>query len=314
VTPHDSTIDVPEYLAFGDLAVDSVARIEHFPQADEKLWVEPAGDFPGGMMGNAAAAVAALGRSAGVVALVGSDEHGRIVMEGLRERGIDTRFVTEVDAPTFWTLSLTVASGERSLIQFPTSAFGVDWDRLDRGIRGRTRWVHTIAEGGDFVPPLLRQARAAGATTSLDIEFPFVLDLDLASVCPHVEVAFLNAAAAEALGGPEEASKRVQVAGAGTVLVTLGESGALLRRRDGETVPLGVHRVESIDTNGAGDAFAGGYAAGALRGFNETEAAELAAFMAGISTTALGGFGPSLSLDELRALAEAAGRAWWERL
>jgi ribokinase len=314
VSTQDVGPDVPEYLAFGDLAVDSVARIDHFPRADEKLWVEPAGDFPGGMMGNAAAAAAALGRSTGVVALVGSDDRGRIVMEGLRTRGIDTRFVVEVDARTFWTLSLTVVSGDRTLIQFPTPAFGVDLERFDLTVLGRTRWVHTIAEGGGFVPPLLREARLAGVTTSLDLEYPSILGADLDAVCPDVDVAFLNRAAAATLGGPEAASERLQQAGAGSVLVTLGESGALLRRRDGGLLSVPVHRVESIDTNGAGDAFAGAYAAGILGGFTETEAAELAVFMAGVSTTALGGFGPRLSLAELRARAQAADRQWWERL
>ena len=58
--------------------------IDHLPQADEKLWVEPVGDFSGGMMGNAAVTVASLGISAGVVALIGNDARGEIVLDGVR--------------------------------------------------------------------------------------------------------------------------------------------------------------------------------------------------------------------------------------
>lgn len=305
---------VPDYLAFGDLGVDSVAWADHLPGPDEKLWVEPAGDFPGGMMGNAAVTVATLGVSAGVVALIGSDERGRMVLEALRRRGVRTDLVKEVDAPTFWTLALTVATGDRSLIQFPTPAFGVDWDGFDLALLKHTRWVHTIAEAGKPAHGILRSAKDAGAWTSLDIELPFALHEDLTEAMPFVDVALLNGAAAAALGGMEEAAAFVQRHGAGIALVTLGAEGAFLRERSGRSQILPAIRVDALDTNGAGDAFAGAFAAGMLKGFDELEAAELAVFMAGRSTTVLGGHGVDLDPAELRRLAKSAGFAWWERL
>lgn len=309
-----TAVGVPEYLAFGDLGVDSVALVDHLPEADEKLWVEPAGDFPGGMMGNAAVAVASLGVSAGVVARIGSDARGALVLEALQRRGVVTDFVREVDAPTFWTLSLTVPSGDRTLIQFPTEAFGANWDGFDLELLGRTRWVHTIAEEGEPANALLRSAHEAGALTSFDIEFPFILREDLPEVLPWVDVALLNSAAAEALGGAEEAARNIQGHGAGSVLVTLGEKGAFVLERSGRSHLLGPCEVKAVDTNGAGDAFAGAYAAGILKGFNERDAAELAVFVAGESTTVLGGHGVDLSIEELRELARAKGFGWWERL
>ena len=306
--------DLPMYLAFGDLGVDSVAMIDHLPKADEKLWVEPVGDFSGGMMGNAAVAVASLGISSGVVSVIGNDERGDVVLRGLHERGVDTRFVSRIDAPTFWALSLTVASGDRTLIQFPTTAFGGDWEGFDRSLLSGTRWVHAIAEEGEPVGPLLRDAKGAGATTSLDIEYPYSLRPELSNVLPHVDVAFMNAAAAEALGGPEEAARSVHERGVTTVLVTLGEKGAFLRDANGDCRSLMPGTVDAVDTNGAGDQFAGAYAAGILKGFTTGEAAELATFVAGHSTTAPGGHGPNTSLPELRALAGAAGFEWAERL
>jgi ribokinase len=293
---------VPAFMAFGDLGVDAVARIEHLPQADEKLWVQPGGgDFPGGMMGNAAVTAASLGIPAGVVAKIGSDDRGRMVVDALRARGVETRFVREVEGTTFWTLALTVPTGDRTLIQFPTSAFGCDW-AFDRSILPRTRWVHTVAEEGDPVGPFLREAHGAGPITSLDIEYPFVLRADLAASLPFVDVAFINAAAAQ-----------LREQGAGTVLVTLGEAGAFLSA-DGAERHVAAHRVEPVDTNGAGDAFAGAYAAGILKGFAPSEAVELAVLVAGISTTAYGGFGRDCSTEDYRELAKRAGHDWWERL
>lgn len=305
---------VPEFLAFGDLGVDSVARIDHLPRPDEKLWVEPLGDRPGGMMGNAAATVAALGCSAGVAGLLGTDGRGTFVLEALRDRGVETRFVRRIEATTFWTLSLTTPSGDRTLIQFPTPAFGAAWDGFDVKLLGDVRWVHTTAEQGETVAEILGAAKQAGATTSLDIEHPFVLREDLMELVRDVDVAFLNAAAAEALGGPEEAARSVQRGGVTTSLVTLGKGGALLLEQSGEACLLPAIDVEAVDTNGAGDAFAAGYAVGAMRGLRERDAAALAVFVAGLSTTVTGGFGPDHDRLELRARAKQLGYEWWDVL
>jgi len=176
------------------------------------------------------------------------------------------------------------------------------------------RWVHTIAEEGDPVGPFLAQARAAGATTSLDIEYPFVTDDAFPDLLGDLDVAFLNAAAAESLGGSTTAAAFLHAHGVPTVLVTLGSQGAMLSLSDGQPAVIPIWPVDAIDTNGAGDAFAGAFAAGILKGLSAHEAAELAVFYAGISTTALGGHGPDRSLEELRSIAKARGADWWDRL
>lgn len=305
--------DPPQYMTFGDLGVDSVARVDQLPRADDKLWVEPAGDFPGGMMGNCVATAATLGIASAVVALVGDDARGSLIVDALRARGVDTRFVRVVDAPTFWTLSLTVPGGDRTLLQFPTTAFGADWE-FDRAQLAGVSWVHTVAEQGDPVGGLLRDAKAAGATTSLDIEYPYVLRPDLPELLPEVDVAFCNSTAAAELGGPEAAVHRLKELGAGLAFVTMGERGAMLCDCDGGLEMFPVRAVEAIDTNGAGDAFAASFAAGRLKGFTTRESVELAIFMAAESTTVLGGFGTSEPRSALSETARVAGYEWWNRL
>src|SRR4029079_18853518 len=122
-----------------------------------------------------------------------------------------------------------------------------------------------------------------------------------------LDVAFLNAAAAESLGGSTTADAFLHAHGVPTVLVTLGSQGAMLSLSDGQPAVIPIWPVDAIDTNGAGDAFAGAFAAGILKGLSAHEAAELAVFYAGISTTALGGHGPDRSLEELRSIAKARG-------
>ena len=305
---------VPDFLAFGDLGVDSIVRVDHLPHADEKLWVDPVGDFPGGMMGNAAVAAAAVGASAGVVALIGDDDRGRLILDGLRERGVETAFVRRIVAPTFWTLSLTTPIGDRSLIQFWTDAFGGDFDGFDRASLSDVRWVHTTAEQGDPVLGLLRDAAVAGAKTSLDVESPFVEREDLPELLAHSDVVFVNEGAASWLGGPADAAAFVHRCSDADAVITLGERGAELHRPSGLVHVLPAIEVDAVDTNGAGDALAGAFAAGVLRGLRPEEAGELAVLVAGLSPSALGGFGPPLDIGKIAGAAKQRGFAWAERL
>jgi sugar/nucleoside kinase (ribokinase family) len=302
------------FLAVGDLCVDSVALVDHLPVLDEKIWLEPGGDHAGGMMGNAAATVATLGVPSAVAALIGSDDHGQLVLDELHRRGVATDLVRQIDAPTFWTLSVTVPSGDRTLLQFRTPAFGADWDAVDDGVLGQIAWLHTVAEFGLPAFETVRRAHLAGVATSLDVEHPFVLDESLPEVLPFVDVAFVNGGATDAMGGVDEALETLRRHGARTVVATMGDRGAVLCSEGGERHHLAAHDVEAIDTNGAGDAFAGGFAAGRLKGFDELTSAQLGSFIAGQSTTVFGGFGIDRPLAEIRDLAKACGQPWWDRL
>lgn len=311
IDARDATGDTtPDYLAFGDLGIDSVARIDHLPAADEKLWVKPEGDFCGGMMGNAAATVSLLGVSAGVVALLGDDQRGDLVIDDLQRCGVDTRFIRRIHGPSFWTLSLTTPKGDRTLIQFPSPAFAANWDGFDRTRLAETKWVHTAAEQGEEVVRLFVEARRQGVVTSLDVEYPFVSREDLELLMSLTDVAFVNSAAANHLGGPAAGARRVHRMGAGAVIVTLGADGCLLVDPDGVTTSIPAVPIQAIDTNGAGDAFAGAFAVARLREWEHRRAAEFANLVAAVSTTSLGGHGAPLDRDTLRRVAREADLDW----
>ncbi|NVJ62082.1 MAG: adenosine kinase [Gammaproteobacteria bacterium] len=77
--------------------------------------------------------------------------------------------------------------------------------------------------------------------------------------------------------------------------VTLGPNGALLW--DGEQqIEIAAHEVEAVDTNGAGDLFAGAFMYGVTHGFSFDKAGRLASFA---SARLVKEFGPRLSAEGL---------------
>jgi ribokinase len=108
-------------------------------------------------------------------------------------------------------------------------------------------------------------------------------------------------AAALAAQSPARLHELCRQLGVPTVIVTLGARGCLVSQRDRFTL-LRVHRVKVVDTTGAGDAFAGGFAAGLVKfDGDQLAAAHFANAVAALSVTK---FGTAPSMPTARELAK----------
>jgi len=304
-----------ELVAFGDISMDVAVEIPRLPGPDEKLWVEIVGEYPGGMGANAAAAFAALGGHAALVASVGDDDRGARALAELTARGVDLASVAHLRAPTFWTLALLGAGGEKSLLQFETPALRVPWESVDWSVLDGATFAHTIADEGEGNLRLVAEARQRGVKVAVDVE-PVALEAGLRDeLLAGVEVVFITPAGLESLGAPpraEDGAAWVLERGPSVVAVTLGREGCLVATaNESQRIP-GVE-VQARDTTGAGDCFAGAFVWALSRGRSGFEAGRLANSMAALSTTALGSRGNLVGLAELAARPELAGmglEAW----
>src|SRR5690606_9327681 len=72
-----------------------------------------------------------------------------------------------------------------------------------------------------------------------------------------------------------------------TVVVKLGGEGSLVLE-DGVLERVGIRKVKSVDTTGAGDAYAGGYLYGVIHGWSAAASAQLAAAVAAMTVAQVG--------------------------
>lgn len=146
----------------------------------------------------------------------------------------------------------------------------------------------------DTVLHAMEVVREAGGRVSFDASDPFVIrairDLVWSVLVDYADLVFLNAEEARALTG-DEPDRAVEViaekAGLKTVVVKLGSQGSLVRH-DGETYHIGIRKVKAVDTTGAGDAYAGGFLYGTVRGFHPAECGRLAAAVAASTVSQIG--------------------------
>jgi sugar/nucleoside kinase (ribokinase family) len=214
--------------------------------------------------------------------------------------------------PTGMTVVLS-RGDDRAILTAPGTIGALTQADLPADLLARTRHVHVSSyflleqSLGPGLAAVLADARAAGATTSLDTNwdpagtwgaefFPEVL--------AQTDLLLPNEAEAERLSGAAtlpEAVASLTKAG-GRIAVKLGARGALYADGPRQYVATSPP-MTPVDTTGAGDCFNAGLLAGLLRGLEPTEALALACATGALSTQGIGGSGYVLELTAALALA-----------
>jgi sugar/nucleoside kinase (ribokinase family) len=273
-----------------------------------ETWVEQAELVVGGTSSITACGAARLGLRTAMACVVGDDLFGRFMLAELRSCGVDTGpTVVDGTRPT-GVSTVLVEPGDRATMTFRGTIGALEPGMVSDDVLARTRHVHT---GGWFLQgaaagtaDILRRARAAGATTSLDpgADPDGGWDGGLAGLLPEIDHLLPNAAEARALTGledVEEADRRLAAAGT-TAVVKCGTDG-VLAVVDGAVVRAPAVDVEVVDTIGAGDSTNAGWLAGVLNGWPAERAARLAAVCGSLSTRARGGTAAQATLAEALA-------------
>jgi ribokinase len=267
-----------------------------------------------------ACAAAAQGLSVAVCAVVGDDPIGEWTREQLRAHGVDvSAVVVRPSRPTGLSVVLTRADGDRAILTFSGTMTELAAGDVPDGRLERARHVHAssffLQRGLQHdLPALFGQARAGGATTSLDTGWapggdwqavrPALGDLTYLlpnrAECAHLAGALVPAGPA---AGDEVLRCATALAGLGpAVAVKLGADGGLAVGPDGA---LRVHGrpVVPVDTTGAGDCFNAGFLAGLLDGEDTAGALRRAVASGSVAVTGWGGTGALAAREQARQAA-----------
>jgi len=271
----------------------------------------------GGSASITAVAAARLGAKVALAGCVGDDWIGRALVAELTAIGVECRVRVVPDVPT--SLTVVVQRGrDRAILTTQASLGHLDCSVVPDDLLRDCRHVHV---GGYFLlpglwdglPELFGQARAAGATTSIDPNWDPSEQWrgNLAKTLPVTDVFLPNLAEARLISGQEEpqAAARELASHGGTVAVKLGPDGALACR--GSVIEqVSALTSTPVDSTGAGDNFNAGFLAGTLQGYSLRESLGLAAACGSLSTQGHGGTGASIELaDALAAASKLSYRA-----
>jgi sugar/nucleoside kinase (ribokinase family) len=266
-----------------DILVHPVDRLEW----GTSTWVPDLLEDMGGNGSNTSYAAAMLGAPAKLLGMVGRDRQGEALLAKLAAAGVDLTGVGRSDGPTTTTIRAVHSNGERLFIQrigSSAEAFREPIEFTAGVTRGVSHFhlanIFALPNIGLRAPELMRQARNAGLTTSLDTGWDTTGKwIKTVGPClPDIDLLFVNREEARMLTGetePAAAAEFLRQNGAHDIMIKLGDQGCAIFAA-GELLRVPAFPVEVLDTTGAGDCFAGAFLAMLQRGADYREAARIA--------------------------------------
>ncbi|HDN19468.1 MAG TPA: ribokinase [Candidatus Acetothermia bacterium] len=280
-------------LVVGSSNTDLVVRTDRAPRAGETVVGEGFGIVPGGKGANQAVAAARLGAQVTFVARVGDDDFGRRNLENYRHEGIDTRYIAvDPREPSGVALIVVEASGENRIVVVPGANGRLSPSDVERAAPA---FPHTRVLLVQLEVPLvavetaLQMAMGRGDLTILNQAPARALPREILSLVDFLtpNETELEVLAEGRVSGPEDASaagERLLEEGPGTVIVTMGERGALIISGEGKReVPS--FPVRAVVSTAAGDAFNGALALALARGMALAEAVRYACAAGALAVT-----------------------------
>jgi ribokinase len=252
---------------------------------------------PGGKGSNQAVAAARAGAEVTFISRLGDDVFGRMALDTWAADGVVARAPLVAGMATGVAyIFIDAASRDNAIIIVPGAAGTIapaDVEAAAADIRAAGVFMTQLEQPLDAAIRGLEIARAAEVVTILNPAPAAPLPEAVYPLCD-----FLTPNEAEASGltgiavtGPADAERAADLLirkGARTVIVTLGEKGALMRSAAGSTLVPAFRAGPVVETTGAGDAFNGGLAVALAEGMDPVAAARFAAATAGISVTRSG--------------------------
>lgn len=298
----------------GTTNVDTFVTVQNFPQPGETTIAEPGIEGLAGKGANQAAACAHMGVNTVLLSAVGNDPQGELAITELREHGVNTDYIVSSRQPTGRAFIMNDPSGENIIIVTSGANELVSPAQQRETVDDLRRRgpVPIVLAQGELTPEhsvqLPRLVANSDSRLVLNLAPVTTRDPDLLAVADPLVLNEGEAAAVldAAPGTPiEELLERLRPI-ARSVVVTLGQRGAMILEGDAEPVHIPAVYVERVvDTTGAGDAFCGTLAAALAQGETLVDACTLGAAAGALATQKRGAAGSYATENEIRRLGDA---------
>ena len=283
---------MPRVLVVGSANVDFTVAVPRLPAAGETVTNGALLVNHGGKGANQAVAARRLGADVRLIGCVGDDDSGRAVRAALVAEGIGTAgLAISAAAATGTALIIVDRDGRNQIAVAP----GANRALTLQHVRARIEdfaWAEIVVASCEI--PLetaraaLELARARGIPTILNPAPVPDAGVDFLGLVDYLTPNAREAARLSGVDGDDEAAAaRLRARGAGCVVVTLGEHGALAYG-DGAPRRFPAFAVDAVDTTAAGDGFNGALAVALTEGRDLPAALRFASAAAAIACTRRG--------------------------
>jgi ribokinase len=291
-------LSAPRITVVGSYATGLTMKVARLPATGETLLGSGYRVDYGGKGSNQAVGCARLGAQVSFVAKIGKDAFGAMALQLHRDEGIDVAHVEQTaDAPTGVGFIIVESGSGHNCITIDPGAnellTAADISRCAAALDSTKVVLTQLEIPVAAAEAALARGRARGAVTILN---PAPVRPLPPSLLRLVDILTPNETEARLLAGhspdaapgpgdkPEELAHELIRAGVKQVVMTLGETGALIVTESSSTRVPAI-QVAAVDTTGAGDAFNAGLATALAHGAALEAAVQFAVVTGGLAVT-----------------------------
>jgi ribokinase len=282
-----------DLVTIGDLNIDSLLMVPHFPGEDDEVPIIKREQFAGGDAANIAVAASRLGLHTALIASVGKDADGRSLLKGMAREGVDTSGVqVHPGESTGSVISMVRKDGQRSMLSYRGANQLLSIEPEQVALFHQSRAIHL----SDPLPGIVHLFVEAVGPGDRLISFDpgsITAARGLEAVLPllrKTKIFMANKAEYILLTGKRklnEAVDEIRSSGPQIAVVKLGRKGcAVITGNEYLSVPA--YKVQVSDSTGAGDAFDAAFLTGVLEEMSLSETARFANAVGALATTQIG--------------------------
>lgn len=292
-----------DIVSIGEILVDILRPRANQPLNESGTFLGP---FPGGAPANFIYAVAKLGVSCGFIGAVGKDDFGDLLLNKLKQSGVDiSRLKVLADYTTGTALVAYFKDGSRRWVfHLPQSAAGQIYPRdINRSWLSETKFLHLMGSTLSLNENcrkacyrVVQIVKKSGGKVSFDPNFrpelisPRKIREISAPVVNSCAVILPSGAEAQLLTGETNtirACRKLLNQGTGIIALKEGRKGSTIFTRDGEN-HIPTIKVKEIDPTGAGDCYDAGFVVGLLKEWGLKKVARFANICGALAVTRKG--------------------------
>ena len=280
-------------VVFGSINADLVIEVATLPRPGETVLAPDYRAVPGGKGANQALAARRAGGEVAMYGCVGHDPFAAIALELLDRDGVDLSGLARSDRATGCAVVCVGPRGENQIVVASGANRDARMNTIPETVLGPdTTLVLQLEVDGSETAALIGRARASGAR--------IVLNAAPAAAFPEAALAAIDvlivnrleaSTVAELVGSPAPdvaaSARRLADRLGCLVIATLGHEGAIAIGADAAW-RVDALRIEARDTTGAGDTFAGVFAAALDLGAPVPDALARASVAAGLACLEIG--------------------------
>ena len=286
----------PRITVVGSVNMDLVFRTPRMPAVGETLHGHEFRQIPGGKGANQAVAAARQGAQVSFIGAVGDDGFGSFSHDCLAAEGMELSHLAKVPGVATGVAGILVEdSGNNSIVLAAGANATLSTTQIEAAtatIAGAQLLVCQLETPLETVTRAIEIARAKNVKVILN---PAPARALSDALLGQVDYLILNETEASQLSGvsvidqasAKAAAEQILKRGTGTVLLTMGEHGALVTDANGSHFIPAV-KVDVVDTTAAGDTFVGAFAVGIANGLSLLDASREAQYTAALTVTKLG--------------------------